>query len=141
MAAPASTIVLTTSFVSINGVTLSPYVKSVSLEISPDLLEDTAMAATYHTNKPGLLKFKASFEFFQRFDASLVNETIYPLAIGGTLFAAIIQGVSASNTNNTFTLANAIVAGGWSPISGSVGSLLMAKLELGAGSGFTCTKS
>lgn len=141
MAAPTSTIVLTTMFVSINGVDLSAYCKGGSLEITPDTLEDTAMGATYHTSKPGLLKFKMSVDVFQRFDASLVNETIYPLAIGGTLFAAIIKAVSASATNNTFTLANAIVSGAWAPISGSVGTMLMAKLELGAGSGFTCTKS
>ena len=141
MAAPTSTIVLTTAFVSINGVDLSAYVKSVQIEITPDALEDTAMGATFHTSKPGLLKFKATVEFFQRFDASLVNETIYPLAINGTLFAAIFKGVTGSATNNTFTLANAIVDGPWDMIQGSVGTMLMAKLSLGAGSGFTCTKS
>lgn len=141
MAAPTSTIVLTTSFASINGVDLSAYVKSLTIEITPDALEDTAMGATYHTKKGGLLSFKATVEFYQRFDASLVNETIYPLAIGGTLFAAIFKGVTASATNNTFTLANALVDGPWAPISGSVGALLMASLTLGAGSGFSCTKS
>ncbi len=141
MAAPTSTIVLTTSFVSINGVDLSAYVQSVELTITPDALEDSAMGTSYHTKKPGLLSFSAKVKFFQRFDAALVNETIYPLVTGGTLFAAIFKGVTALATNNTFTLANAIVDGAWSPISGGVGAMLMADLSLGAGSGFSCTKS
>jgi len=141
MPAPTSTIILTTSFVSINGVDLSAYVKSVKIDITPDGKEDSAMGSTYHTKKPGALNFSAEVEFFQRFDASLVNETIYPLVIGGTLFPVVIKGVSASATNNTFTLANAIVDGSWDVLGGSFSDLLMAKLKLGAGSGFTCTKS
>jgi hypothetical protein len=141
MPAPTSTIVLTTAFVSINGVNLSAYVKSVKLTNAPDALEDTAMGATYHTKKPGLLNFSAEVTFYQRYDAALVNETIYPLVGSATLFPAVFQGVSAANTNNTFTLANAMVDGPWDAVAGAVGELVMANLKLGAGSGFTCTKS
>ena len=141
MAAPTSTIVLTTSFASINGVDLSAYVKSLTIEITPDALPDEAMGQTYHTKKPGVLSFKATVEFYQRYDASLVNETIFPLVTGGTLFAAIFKGVTASATNNTFTLANAIVEGGLNPLAGAFGTLAMATLQLGPGFGFTIAKT
>ena len=142
MAAPTGTIVLTTATASINSVALSAYVKSLTLTLTPDALEDTAMGATFHTKKPGLIVFKAVVEFFQRFDSALVNETIYPLiGIGVAPFPAIFVGVSGSGSNNTFTLANCIVDGPWEPIKGSVGQLVLPVLTLGAGSGFTCTKS
>jgi len=142
MAAPTGTVVLTTAFASINGVDLSAYVKSLTITITPDALDDTAMGATYHTKKTAgaLSSFSAVVDFYERFDAALVNETIYPL-VGGAPFAAIFKGVTASATNNTFTLANAIIDGPWSPITGAVGVLAMSQLKLGAGSGFTCTKS
>lgn len=141
MAAPGSTVVLTTAYALINSVDLSAYVKSLSVTIAPDALADDAMGAVAHTKKPGVLTYSFLVEFYQRYDSALVNETIHPLVTGGTVFNAVFKAVSALATNNTLTLTNVMVDGPWDVIAGSFGQLLMAKLKLSPASGFTYTKS
>lgn len=136
-----STVVLTNAFCSVNGVDLSDHVKSITLNYGADNPEDTAMGATFHTSKPGLKKFSAVVEFYQDHASSKTNETIYPLIGSSTLFAAVFKADSAVGTNNTYTLANAMVGADYNPIKGSVGDILMAPLTLVPGSGFTLTKS
>jgi len=136
-----ATVVFTNAFCSINGVDLSDHVKSITINYSADALEDTAMGATFHTSKPGLFRFQAQVEFYQDHASSKVNETVYPLVGSATLFAAVFKGVSSAGTNNTYTLANAMVGGEYNPLRGSVGEMLMTSVTLVPGSGFTCTKS
>lgn len=136
-----ATVVLTNAFVSINSVDLSDHVKSVTLTYGVDTPEDTAMGATFHTAKPGLKKFTAVVQFYQDHAGSKVNETVYPLIGSATLFPAVFKADSAAGTNNTYTLANAMVGGDYNPIAGSVGDMLMTSVTLIPGSGFTLTKS
>lgn len=131
-----ATIVITNASVVLNSVDLSDHNKSVQLTISADMLEDTAMGATYHTSKPGLKKFSASLEFYQDFASSKVDATVRPL-VGDAPFPLVVEGNASAATNNTFTMANCVLDGDYSPLNAGVGVLDTVTIKVSPGSGFT----
>lgn len=135
-----ATIVITNASTVVNSVDLSDHNKSVQLTLSADMLEDTAMGATYHTSKPGLKKFKATLEYYQDFAASKVDLTIGPL-VGAAPFPLVIEGNASAATNNTFTMANVVLDGDYNPLNAAVGVLDTVQVSFSPGSGFTYTKS
>ena len=135
-----ATIVITNASVVINSVDLSDHNKMVKLTISADMLEDTAMGATYHTSKAGLKKFAADMEFYQDFASAKTDLTLRPL-VGAAAFPLVIKGDSAAGTNNTFTMANVVVEGDYNPLNAGVGVLDTVTIRCVPGSGFSLTVS
>lgn len=135
-----ATVVITTASVTINSVDLSDHTKSVKLTLSADMLEDTAMGASYHTMKPGLKKFAADIEFYQDFASSKVDLTCRPL-VGAAPFPLVIIGTLAAGTNNTFTTTNVVLDGDYNPLNAGVGVLDMVSVKCVPGSGFTLVVS
>lgn len=135
-----ATVVITTASVTINSVDLSDHNRMVKLTLSADMLEDTAMGATYHTSKAGLKKFAADMEFYQDFASAKTDLTLRPL-VGAAPFPLVIIGTAASGTNNTFTMANVVVEGDYNPLSAKVGDLDVASIRCVPGSGFSLTVS
>ncbi len=131
-----ATIVITNASVVINSVDLSDHNKMVKIVISADMLEDTAMGATYHTMKPGLSKAQFDMEFYQDFASSKTDLTLRPL-VGAAPFPLVIKGNVSSATSNTFTMANVVVSGDYMPLNAGVGALDLVTITCVPGSGFT----
>lgn len=96
--------VATDCFVSINGVDLSDHVKSVSLDYSAEMQDDTAMGDTTRSRTGGLKDWSASVEFHQDYASSKVDATLFTLV--GSASTIIIRadnddGVSETNPNYT----------------------------------------
>jgi len=97
-------LVLTNALVSINGVNLSAYARSVSLDLGYTMLSDTVMGDTFESNAAGIQKWSLSVEFVQDWATSLVDQTLFPL-LGAAAFAVIVQGVNTTEgaTNPKYT--------------------------------------
>lgn len=126
-----ATIVLTDAFVSWDGVDLSDHVRSVTLEYTAELQDDTAMGDTTRSRTGGLKDWNASIEFYQDEAASEVAQTFF--ADVGTTATLIVRpdnsdGVSATNPNYTGTG----IVEGLPLVSGTVGEMHMTTVTIQA---------
>jgi len=124
-----ATLVLTDAYVSINSVDLSDHVKSVSIDYSAEMLDDTAMGDTTKSNKGGLKDWGMKIDFHQDYAASKVDATMFPLV--GSTFTVIVRpvntgGVSATNPNYTATG----ILESYNPVGGGVGELAGASISI-----------
>lgn len=115
-------LVLTNAKVTVNAVDLSDHVKSVTVNYSAEILEDTTMGATSKSRVAGLKDWSVEVEFIQDYAASEVDATLFPL-VGAAAFAISVVPVNTtvSATNPNFN--GNCVLGEYSPVSGSVGEL------------------
>lgn len=121
--------VLTDAFVSINGVDLSDHVKSVTIDYSAEMLDDTVMGATTRTNKGGLKNWSIEIEFFQDFAASEVDATLFPLV--GSTFTVIVRpvnGTAVGATNPNFTGTGILES--YPPLGNAVGELATTSITI-----------
>lgn len=95
--------VFTDASVTINSVDLSDHVRSVTLDLSAEEQDDTAMGATFRSRKGGLKEGSISLEFNSDFAASEIDATIWP--IFGTSVAFEIKPTSSavSSTNPKYS--------------------------------------
>lgn len=123
--------ILKDAFVSINGVNVSAFVRSLALSPGVEPQDDTAMGATTRTSEAGLKIWALTVQFFQSFAAGQVDATLYPL-IGAAPFPIIVRPTSAakSATNPEFT--GSMILTSYTPISGEVGSEHMVQAEFAA---------
>lgn len=128
-----STFVFTDGRVEINAVNLTSLVRKVTLKISADAPDSTAMGATYHARKGGGLKdYSVDVEFNQDFDLALVDATLFPLL--GTTFAVKVRSTTATigPTNPEYQGTGLLTE--YTPLDGSVGDLATATATIeGAG--------
>jgi hypothetical protein len=98
-----ATFVLTDASVTINSVNLSDHVRSVTLDISAEEQDDTAMGSTFRSLKGGLKSGSLSLEFNSDFAAAEIDATIFPIL--GTSVAFDIRATSGavSSTNPKYT--------------------------------------
>jgi hypothetical protein len=123
-------IVLTDAKVTINGVNLSSYLASVTINESLDVVETTAFSSTAaKTRVGGLRDNSVTLEFHQDFAAGAVEATINgTTSLVGTLTTIVVQptssAVGATNPSYTFS---ALVSE-WTSLSGGVGELSTASV-------------
>ena len=70
--------VLTDAYVSLAANDLSDHVKSVTINYSADMQDDTAMGATSHARIGGLKDWSLDIEFHQDFAASNLDSILFP---------------------------------------------------------------
>lgn len=117
------------AFVSINGVDLSDWVKSVRLNYAAEMLDETAMGDTTRKNKGGLLNWSFDIEFKQDFAASAPDVSLFSLV--GTTFTVIVRpvaGTSVGSTNPNYTGTGILES--YSPFGNGVGELAMAPITI-----------
>jgi hypothetical protein len=138
-----STQVLTNASVVINSVDLSDHVKSVTVQDGADMLEDSAMGATYHTMKAGLKVGKITVAFHQDRASSKVDATIAPLVGASTSYSVVVKAVNTTvgPTNPTWTITQAQISGDYTGVGGSVGQLEETSVTFVPGSGGTLTRA
>jgi len=111
--------VLKDASVTINSVDLSDRVASVTLDISADIVDLSAMSDTYKEKGAGLLDWSMSVEFRQDFGASNVDATLFPLLGVSTTVIVLPTSGGVSATNPTYT--GTAILSSYPPIGGGVG--------------------
>lgn len=121
-------IVLSNARVDINGVNLSAFVRSVTLNLPTEQLESTTMGDVAREKTPGLKDASVDIVFVQSFQASEVDATLFPLR--SSSFAVAIRPVnttiSATNPEYQFTG----VLENYTPVAGGVGVLHEAPVRI-----------
>ena len=130
-----ATLIYSDADLNLNGVDLSDHVKSLTINYESEAQDDTAMGDTTRSSKGGLLNWSVSVEFHQDFAASEVDVTIFPIV--GNSVPVIIKPTSAavSATNPAYTGNGMITT--YTPLSGAVGDLLPAPIEIVPSKGST----
>lgn len=123
-----ASLAFTDAVVTIGGTDLSDYVKTVTINYSSEMLDETAMGDGTRKNKGGLLNWSIDVEFKQDFAAAAVDVTLFPLV--GTTFTVVVRptssSVSATNPNYTGTG----ILESYSPLGNSVGDLAVAPITI-----------
>lgn len=135
-----ATVVITNGSAVINSVDLSDHVKSIVVNYSADTLEDTAMGATFHTKKAGLLNGDVTLELYQDYASSKTDQTLFGL-VGAAAFSVVVKANASAGTNNTYTFSAMVIDGNYNPINGAVGALEMTSVKFVPASGCTLTRS
>lgn len=114
--------VLKNAFISVDGVTLSDHISSVTIETTFDEVDVTAFGATYKEILQGLGDATITLSVFQDFAAASVDATLWPLSQSGATFAVAVRASSAaaSATNPQYNMTGVLL--NYSPIAGAVGA-------------------
>lgn len=126
-------LVLTNVSVTINSVTLSDHVTSVTITHEADSVEVTAMGSTGHKFTGGLANTSVEVALQQDFASSNVEATVYPLVGTTTTVEIIPVNTTVSTSNPKYTITNAYLAS-HTPVAGGVGELATTTLSFTGGS-------
>ena len=112
--------VLTNASLVYNSIDLSDHVRSITVTMSSEDVDITAMGATARAHAAGLRDDWVEVEFYQDFAASKVDATIVAQQ-GGAGATMVIKPTSSavSSTNPSYTLT--AVPFDYTPLSGTVG--------------------
>lgn len=123
-----ATLVLTDAFVDIDGTDLSSAVRSVTVNYSAELQDETAMGDDTRVRLGGLKDWSMDIEFNQDFAAASVDATLFPLV--GTTFTVEVRPTSAarSATNPGYTGTGILES--YPPLGNSVGDVATASVTI-----------
>lgn len=116
--------------VTIDGKDLSPFVKSVSVNYSAEMLDETVMGNTTRTNLGGLKNWSIDVEFKQDFGATPAPD-VDLFSLVGTTFPVVVRpvkGTAMGATNPEYRGTGILES--YNPIGGSVGELAMAPITI-----------
>lgn len=116
-----ASIAFTDADVRVNAVNLSTFVRQVTLNVTADELEDTAMGDTYRSKIGGLKDWSVTVEFNSDFAAGAVDATLWPLL--GTVTAFLVKPTSAANAPTNPQYSGNVLVSQVSPVGNSVGDL------------------
>ena len=116
-----ATFVFTDASVTINSVDLSDHVRSVTLDITAEEQDDTAMGATFRSRKGGLKDGSISLEFNSDFAASEIDATLFPILATTVAFVVKPTSSAVSATNPSYS-GNCLVTQ-HVPVGNAVGDL------------------
>ena len=125
----AQPVVLTNANVKVNGVDLSAWTSEVSLDMTLNAVEVTAMGAGGKQFLQGLEESKIDLTFWQDYAASAVHATLLAVRNGGTAttIQIIPNGTAVSATNPRLTAVAVITD--YPILAGKVGDGLSAKVS------------
>lgn len=121
-----ASIVYTDAFVSIAAKDLSAFVRSVTVNYSAELVDETTMGATTRINKGGLKNWSVDVEFKQDFGATPAPD-IDLFSLVGTAVAIVVRPVKSTvvgPTNPNWTGTGILET--YNPMEGSIGDLATA---------------
>ncbi|HEX6968961.1 MAG TPA: radical SAM protein [Micromonosporaceae bacterium] len=116
-----ATFAFTDASVVVNSVDLSDHVRQVTLNVSADELDDTAMGDTFRSRIGGLKDWSVTLEFNNDFAASEVDATLWPLL--GTTTTITIKPTSGSVSATNPSYSGPVLVSQVNPLGGSVGDL------------------
>lgn len=130
-----ATVVLNDASVVLNSVDLSDHVRSVSFDYSADAIEDTNMGDDTHIRKGGLKDYTISIEFAQDYAAGEVDATLF--SIVGDAVPIVIKPTSGSVSATNPSYTGTVLVESYQPVSGSIGELSTASVNLPAAGNLT----
>jgi hypothetical protein len=107
--------------VEINSVVFTGLVRSVTLNVEAEDLEDTAFGDTYRSRIGGLKDWSVDLEFNQDFAASMVDATLFPLL--GTVVTVKVRPTTAAISATNPEYSGSVLVSEYNPLDGSVGDL------------------
>lgn len=113
--------VLTAASLVYNSVDLSDHVQSITVNMSAEDVDITAMGATSRAHAAGLRDDRVTVTFFQDYASAKVDATLAPLVANSTGATLVIKPTSSavSSTNPSYTMTAILLE--YPPISGTVG--------------------
>lgn len=107
----------------VNSVDLSDHVREITVSMSAEDLDATAMGATSRAHAVGLRDDRVEVTFLQDYAASKVDATLRGLVSSSTGFAVVVKPTSAaaSATNPSYTMTALLFD--YSPIDATVGEI------------------
>jgi len=123
------------AYFSIDGVDLSGYVRSLSVDMEVDAVEYTVMGSSFHVNISGLQNWAVEAEFNQ--ETSTVDAALSPVTRGTSAAYLLIRQFTtaiggASSVNKGFIAADARVFA-YRPYGGEIGGMAIATASFGPG--------
>jgi hypothetical protein len=111
----------------LNSVDLSAHVRQVTLNVSADELDDTAMGDTFRSKIGGLKDWSVSLEFNSDFDAGAIDATLWPLLSSTATIAIKPTSAAPSPTNPLYS--GPVLVSQVNPIGNSVGDLATVSVQ------------
>lgn len=113
--------ILRNAWCRINGVDLSTYVSEVAVEMSVDAVDVTAMGAGGRQRIPGIREDQFSITMFSDFASGKVDDTLWPLFSGGSLFNVEVAAASSTISATNPRYSGTCMLEEYQPIAGAVG--------------------
>ena len=123
-----ATLVWTNASFWLNGVDLSGYTESLTLNYSTEVLDKTAMGATARAKHAGFKNWSVDAVFHQDFAAGAVDATLFSLV--GTTACFAIRPVNACSTATNPEYWGIGMVSNYTPMSGAIGTLLNTPFKL-----------
>lgn len=120
-------------YININSNVLSTKGNEITLNYEADTLEDTAFGDTTHSNQGGLKNWSASVKFFNEHVDNGLDEIMFPL-VGTIVPIEFRKDAGSVGVNNAKYTAYGLIKS-YSPLSGKVGTLMEASVEIVPGKG------
>lgn len=122
-----ATFAFTDASVVVGGTDLSDHVRQVTLNVSADELDDTAMGDTFRSRIGGLKDWSVSIEFNSDFAASEVDATLWPLL--GTVATITIKPTSAAPGATNPSFSGSVLVSQVNPLGNGVGDLATVSVQ------------
>lgn len=129
-------IVFTNGFHSVNGTDLSAYCKSMDLQLSRAMLDDTVMGDSAQSNAAGIQQWSMSVDYVQDYASGGPHQTIFALD-GAAAFTVIMQPTNAAESSTNPKLTGSAVLQSYNPVSGQHGALLMCRAQYASAGSLT----
>lgn len=113
--------VLTNASLVFNSVDLSDHVRSVTVTMSAEDVDITAMGASARAHAPGLRDDRVEVEFYQDYASAKVDQTLSGYVGNATGATLVVKPVATtvSTTNPSYTMTAILL--NYQPLSGTVG--------------------
>ena len=119
--------------VTVNAVDLSDHVQSVTLSADVTEVDVTAMSDAWDQSLAGRKKVSGSITFYQDFDASSVDSTIWPLIGSTTSISIVPTSGTVSATNPSYDITNTVITSYGSISGGTYGDAAMVTANFSGG--------
>lgn len=122
--------VITNAWVRLNNVDISDHVRKAVVNESNEQIDVTAMGAAGKSRTPGLADDKITLELYQDWASSSIDQTLAPLARGGSAFLVEVSaaGTAISATNPKWS--GTCLLFDYTPLDASVGELALVTIDL-----------
>ena len=126
---------------SVNAVDLSDHVREITVDMSAEDLDATAMGALSKAHAVGLRDDKIEVTFLQDYAAAKVDATLAPLVGSSTPITIVAKPTNAavSATNPSYTLSALLFD--YTPIDATVGEISLPKVQFLPAPGSSITRA
>lgn len=119
--------VLLDAYISISGNVVSDHGNKVEIPVKVEEKKTTTFGQTYETMVGGLKSASLKLSFLNDFTAANLDTIFWPLL--GSVVTFEIRPTSGTVTSVNPKYTGSILVNGWTPVSGSVGDLVMVDVD------------